>query len=514
MRALENENDPRILKELALLMNAEILRLQEKIKKIEDQKDKTEQHSFAIEESLSVLRKKYFGKSSEKTTGRERSRKDDDEVLLHSQNLLPPIKNKSAKKLTEEIIIHEASENELKDASIDYGIENPSAEQWQKIENLFDESTEIEIVERSYTKIIHKRQKYKLKKEFNKTEKENVFISARGSAKLLPGSSYSIDFAISTVVDKYLNHLPLERQCRMMDSLGLMNMSPQVLYNLAKITAIYLEPVVDQIRSEILSSKVVHSDETPWPINNSKDSDGYMWIIANSRGSFYRFEPTRSGKVIKETLKDFYGIVLTDGYSGYYQFREDHKKNINENQLAMCHAHARRYFFEIKDDYPIIEEYLLLYQKLFAIEKQARDFEELLLLRESKSKLIIEEMKKWLMEKYPEARSESKFKSAIEYTMKNWAELTLFLKAPEVPLTNNEAERTIRHAVMGRKNFYGSRSIDGADVAATIYSVIESCKKVELDPRNYLLQTIRLCAEGKTPQTPFEFAKSLRQQPV
>ncbi len=60
---------------------------------------------------------------------------------------------------------------------------------------------------------------------------------------------------------------------------------------------------------------------------------------------------------------------------------------------------------------------------------------------------------------------------------------TLFLEIPEVPLTNNEAERTIRQAVMGRKNFYGSRSIDGADVAAVIYTIIESCKKVELDPR-------------------------------
>lgn len=49
----------------------------------------------------------------------------------------------------------------------------------------------------------------------------------------------------------------------MMDSLGLMNMKPQVLYNLAKITSIYLEPIVDQIKDEILSSKVVHSDETP-----------------------------------------------------------------------------------------------------------------------------------------------------------------------------------------------------------------------------------------------------------
>lgn len=511
MRTLENENDPRILKELIKLIIADNEKKQNLIDKILDQKTKAEQKSFSMEESLSVLRKKFFAKSSEKMTDRKRSRKDDDEILLHSQNLIPPVKNKSIKKLPEEIIIHEATANELIEASRDYGLENPSADQWKKIENLFEESTEIEILERSYKKIIHKKQKYKLKEEFNKTEKEHVFISANGSTKLIPGSSYSVGFAVSTVVDKYLNHLPLERQCRMMDSLGLMNMKPQILYNLAKIISVYLEPVVNQIRDEILLEKVVHSDETPWPINNSKDSDVYMWIIANNKGSFYRFEPTRSGKVVRETLKDFSGIVVTDGYSGYYQFKDDHEKNINQNKLAMCHAHARRYFFEIKENYPIIEEYLVLYQSLFEIEKQARDFDELKSLRESKSKPVIAEMKKWLMDKYPEARSESKFKSAIEYSMKNWKELTLFLETPEVPLTNNEAERTIRQAVMGRKNFYGSRSIDGADVAAIIYSVIESCKKVELDPRNYLLQTIKLCAEAKTPQTPFEFAKSLRQ---
>jgi transposase len=64
---------------------------------------------------------------------------------------------------------------------------------------------------------------------------------------------------------------------------------------------------------------------------------------------------------------------------------------------------------------------------------------------------------------------------------------------------------------MGRKNFYGSRSIDGADVAAVIYTIIASCKKVEIDPRQYLLQTIRLCADGKSTLTPLEFAKSIRQ---
>jgi transposase len=65
--------------------------------------------------------------------------------------------------------------------------------------------------------------------------------------------------------------------------------------------------------------------------------------------------------------------------------------------------------------------------------------------------------------------------------------------------------------VLGRKNFYGSRSIDGADLAAIIYTLIESCKKVELDPREYLLTTIKLAAAGLGTETPYEMAKRQRQ---
>ena len=514
MRSLEDESDPRILKELIKLILIDNEKKQNLIDKILKQQAEENQQSFSLEESLSVLRNKFFGKSSEKNTDRPRSRQDEDEILLHSQNVIPIIKKKAIKKLPEEIQIHEASEDDLKQASIDFGIPDPKPDQWTKIEGLFGESFEIEIVERSYKKILHKRQKYKLKQEFNKTDKEVVIITSPGSVRLLPGSSYSVDFAVATVIDKYLNHLPLERQVRMMDSLGLEKMSPQVLYNLAKTVSIYLEPIAEEIKKEILSKSVVHSDETPWPINNNKDSDGYMWIIANNHGSFYRFEPTRSGKIIRETLGNFKGTILTDGYSGYTQYRESHQKNVHQNQWAMCHAHARRYFFEIKEMYPVVNEYLELYSKLYAIEKQARDFEELKILREEKSKLIWDQMREWLIKIFPEARTESKLKTAIEYSSSHWKELEVFLKDPFVPLTNNEAERTIRQAVMGRKNFYGSRSIDGADVAATIYSVIESCKKVELDPRHYLQTTIKLLAQGKTPQTPLEFAKSLRQVPA
>jgi len=68
--------------------------------------------------------------------------------------------------------------------------------------------------------------------------------------------------------------------------------------------------------------------------------------------------------------------------------------------------------------YPEVNEYLTLYEKLFKIEKLARDFEELKEIRQTQSKAILEEMRLWLLKKYPEARAETKLKSAIEYTTK------------------------------------------------------------------------------------------------
>jgi transposase len=487
----------------------EMGRLRDVITKIEAEKAEENQRNFTFEESLKVLRKKFFGKSSEKSPKdhpRDRA-SDEPELTVHSQNLLPPLGKKKTRDLPVEERLHEASREDLVSMSKSLGLANPSAEQWEEIAGLFEIRSEIEITERSFKTIRHKRKKYRLKSEFALPEKEMI-IPAPGPVKLVPGSAYSIEFAVETVTDKYLNHLPLERQCRMMASQGLHGMQTQVLYNLAKLASMHLESVVERIKLEILKRALVHSDETTWPINNSKDSDGYMWIVSNNVGAYYRFEPTRSGKVIKETLGEYKGFVMTDGFSGYNQFRKSEDK-----RLVQCHSHARRYFWEIKDDNPICEEYLDLYEDLFKLEYLARDFDELKNIREKNSKPIIEKMKKWLIEKYPESRPESLFRKAIDYSLNRWTELTKFLEHPEVPLTNNEAERTIRQAVMGRKNFYGSRSIDGADVAAIMYTIIESCKRVELDPRDYLKITITNSASGKPTETPFEMASRLRQQP-
>lgn len=503
MHPLDKESNPLILRELAKALLVDNGRLREILEEQNLEKAKKDQHIFSIDESLQVLRKKFFGTSSEKSN-RPRDRKSaDPEVLFHSQNVLPPLKDRAAKDLPESVEIVEATDMELTEMSQSLGLTNPGAGQWKKIPNMFEVSSVITVTERIYTKKKIKRQKYRLKPEFE--DEKAQFYTADSSAGLLPGSSYSGEFAASVVVDKYVNHLPLERQARIMDSLGLGGIKTQTLYNLARVVGIYFEPVAERIKDEILSRRIVHSDETPWPITNGKDSNGYMWVLSNNLGSFYSFEPGRSGAAVEQRLKSFTGVLMTDAFAGYNRFRESVKI-----KLVHCHAHARREFFDIKDNYPEIEEYLKYYEELFSIEHLAYNREVLKTLRRTKSKLIVEKMRAWLLENHPRSRPQSKLRSAIEYSSKYWKELTHFIEDPDVPLTNNEAERTIRHAVMGRKNFYGSRSIDGADLAATLYTVIESCKKVELDPRAYICDNLLKLIRGQSVPTPFEHAKSLR----
>jgi transposase len=504
---LDNETNPEVLRMMAKWLHGHVERLEGEVKNLREkvaEKEKQEQLKLAIADQLLAFRKIIFGASSEKRPGHRPRGSDDEQLLLHSQALLPPPKEKDVKDLPSDITEYEFTAEELKAESVAREIDNPSSEQWEEIPGFYDESTEVSVIERRYCLKKIRRKKCRLKKEFNTSEKE-IIITAPGPEKLAIGSRYSIDFAISVVTDKYVSHTPFERQSREMESLGLKRISTKTLYSLSIAVSVHLEQVAARIRNEILNSKLtVHADETPWPIQIGGDN-GYMWVISNQAGAYYRFEPTRSGKIIEEMLQGYTGPVLTDGYTGYNRLE---KINI---ALAHCWAHARRKFIEIEENYPQdTEKVLNKMGELFAVEREAKNFEELEKLRLEKSKPIIDSIRNLLLELLQDARGESGLKKAINYTLKYWPGLTIFLKDVRVPLTNNEAERTIRHAVMGRKNSYGSRTINGADTSATLYTIIESCKKVEIDPREYIRMTVRLSAQGKEVPTPMEHARISR----
>ena len=72
---------------------------------------------------------------------------------------------------------------------------------------------------------------------------------------------------------------------------------------------------------------------------------------------------------------------------------------------------------------------------------------------------------------------------------------------------NNDAERALRHVVLGRKNFAGSRTINGADVAADLYTVIETAKKSGLQPKDYMKYVITENWHSRPPKSPTAFAQ-------
>jgi transposase len=203
-------------------------------------------------------------------------------------------------------------------------------------------------------------------------------------------------------------------------------------------------------------------------------------------------------------LTDYTGRVLTDGYAGY---------NILDElgiEQGFCWSHGRRNFLPVENGDPGVKAILDNIDLLFAIERGAKTFDELRKLRDEKSRPLIAQIHQQLIDEYPKSRPRGQKRKAIEYLMKRWKGFTLFLDDIRLPLSNNEAERTIRPATIGRKNYHGSGNKTGAETAATHFTIVESCKKNEVDPRQFIQMSLRRIAEGLAVMTPLEYAKHLR----
>ena len=511
-RRLLEAQEPEVLLALIESMEEKIESLSQRVEKAEAEKLEKAQQAMNIEEQVKLLRTKLFGRSKEdraEATDRPRD-KSQQEAMLFSQAAFPSPEERAKAPLKslvpEQAIYHELTAEELKNESKDRGVETPAASQWQKLEGVYDKLTQIQIIERKYIKQIHHKAKYKLKDEFNTSDKD-VIVTASGPDQLLPGMTYTPEVVASVVTDKYVCHMPLERQTRKMESLGLKGMRTSTLSRFCALAAASLEPLQEEILGELKTSDLaLHLDETPWKIQNKEQKDGYMWIISNRYGSYYFYKPTRSGEVIREKLAGYSGSVMSDGYAGYNQL--DDEKQIKQ---GYCWAHARRSFLVLEGHDPSVKPILDKIDDLFKLERQAKNFEELYEIRESRSGPVVKELKLLLEQEYPASRIESQKRKAIEYLLKRWPGFTRFLTDLKLPLSNNEAERTIRHAVVGRKNFYGAATHAGADTAATIYTVVESCKKNDLDPTSFLLMALKMVARGDVPPTPLAYARQTRQ---
>jgi transposase len=354
----------------------------------------------------------------------------------------------------------------------------------------YEESEEVDVVERTFRIVRHQRQKY--------TCRCGACIdTALGPPKLMTGGRYSVDFAVAVAVAKYCDHMPLARQVRQMARLGLAT-DTQTLWDQLHALYRHLGPTAEALHALVLASPVIAADETRWPLLGEPGaSKWHAWSVTSPEAISYRIRSSRSAAAAREVLGDHEGIVVVDGYSAYKTLR-DERAQVPDGPpftLAFCWIHARRRFVDAEPSYPQATELIDRIADLYKIEARAGEAEpseQLAVrarLRDTESRAVVAGIKTWLTEQVVLPRSS--LGEAIGYTLRHWEGLERFLDNPRIPLDTNAVERGLRAVAIGRKNHYGSRSERGTRVAALFYTLIESAKLAGVEPAGYLAEATR-----------------------
>lgn len=470
------------LENTVVRQHKEIARLRLEVARLRGQDVSPQMEIELLKEQLEAMKRSMFGISSErrpKDSSNGDQKKGEDEKKPKTGH-----GPRSQPDLPIEKVVHTLAEDERTCSFC--GGEVKEVAEW------FEESEEITVISLEYKILHHFRQKYRCSCNAQ-------VVTAPGPVKLMPGGRYSIDFATQVAESKYLDHMPLERQVRAMLRAGLV-IDSQTLWDQIEKLARHLQPTYEALLKQALEAGVIYADETRWQMmTKNKSCRWWTWCVVTDQIATYRIYSSRSQDAAAQMLGEYGRVAMTDGYATYDALVKNGKANPSLT-IAHCWAHVRRKFIEAEDAYPELSKPAIrMIKDLYRIEKKMpritadtpeNEREKLLELRhkirQQESRPKIDEIRNWAFEHLPTTLAQSKMGKALNYMLKLWPGLTVFLDNPEVPLDNNAAERALRGVVVGRKNHYGSRSKRGTEVAALFYTMMETAKLSGVDARTYL----------------------------
>lgn len=362
----------------------------------------------------------------------------------------------------------------------------------------FEESELIDVIEVRYELVQVKQQKYVCRCG-------SCVETALGPERAAPGSRYSLAFAIKVALDKWLDHIPLERQCRIFERHGLL-VTSQTLWDLANALAHRLARVDAALAAHVLERPVIGLDQTGWPrLEVAGSKPWQMWCLTAPGVVVHRIRDDKSAATFTDLVGDYTGTIVCDALATHGAGARASPGVV----LAGCWAHVFRKFEEAEPDHPEAEQALARIGALYEIDDRAGgDSDRLADLRRTESAAVLAELKAWLWDQA--TLTSLSIGKAAAYAIANWDRLTRFVDDARVPLDNNATERAIRGPVVGRKNHYGSKSRRGTQVAATLYTLLETAKLHSVDPAAYLAAAITAADRGVA-LLPWEFAAATSQ---
>jgi transposase len=355
-----------------------------------------------------------------------------------------------------------------------------------------DVTRELDVVANPYVLRLIKRRKFKSKADRNQPP-----LVAPAPARLIPNSCASAGLLADLIAKKFTEHLPLYRQSQILKARYGIELSRQTLCDWVGAAAGYLKPIYELIAEGLRQSGYLQVDESPVRYLGAEGGGsrtGYLWVfhhpgMAGRAGGdvLYEWHTGRGADCLEHMLSTYRGRVQCDGYSAYSSYA----KGREDLDLSGCWAHARRGFFEAREEVPGLAQWVLgQIGQLYRIESELRDGRAGPQLREAvrsaQSGMILARIEKALRLKMSRHLPRSLMGGAIAYALGQWARLLKFRDDGRLEIDNNLVENAIRPTAVGKKNWLFFGAPDAGERSAILYTILESCKRRGIDQIEYL----------------------------
>ena len=332
------------------------------------------------------------------------------------------------------------------------------------------------------------------------------------------------ELLVQAMVDHYRDAVPWERMARNARQEGVPLAANTVAASVGKLVDLF-DPIVRHIREKCLSSSFTALDATRMPVLDPLHplgiKSGTLWLIEGDHTySCFLYAP--SGHAVH--LKDFFAgrtlaSVMCDGSATNNCVEKQAK-----GRRGGCNAHGRRGLVEAvrRGDARAVPG-LELYAKIFHVDAESKRAGESIARRFERrlrdSQAVVGELRAWIDLRLCDVEPKSTLGKALRYLDRQWQRLTAFLRDPLMELTNNEVESGLRTWVLDRKTWLFVGHETSARRVADALTLLMTCKKMGINPRAYLRETLTKILAGEKsldallPET-YVAARAVRAPPL
>lgn len=328
-------------------------------------------------------------------------------------------------------------------------------------------------------------------------------VTAPAPPRLIERGKFGISVWVTVLLDKFLYGRPSHRLLQELADHGL-PMSAGTLAGGLQALAPLFAPLNEALVSKLRSEPHWHADETRWEVfvefEGKLGHRWYLWVFQSASVVHYVLDPSRSARVVEAELAGVeHGQLSCDRYVAYKKHARQHPGIA----LAFCWAHQRRDWLMLGNDHPELKAYAMHWveqiSQLYRLHGSralstldSREYVEL----DARLRHVVQGMAEQRDAALADTSTHRAARKVLQSMKNHWSGLTVFVEQPCLALDNNAAERAIRPAVIGRKNFYGSGSPWSGQLAAMMYSVLMTARLWGLNARTWLSQYLHACADN------------------